>query len=103
MRIVEDYIDVQTDLIEINSAVYIGDYAIRLFFNDGVCKLVDFKSFLETSSHPSIKKYLDETKFKQFIILDGNLNWNDYDLIFPIADLHQGVVQNSISNYNLSQ
>jgi hypothetical protein len=54
--------------------------------------LVDFKSFLETSSHPSIKKYLDETKFKQFIILDGNLNWNDYDLIFPIADLHQGVV-----------
>jgi len=92
LRIVEDYIDVQTDLIEINSAVYIGDYAIRLFFYDGVCKLVDFKSFLETSSHPSIKKYLDETKFKQFIILDGNLNWNDYDLIFPIADLHQGVV-----------
>lgn len=92
MRIVEDYIDVQTDLIEINSAVYIGDYAIRYFFYDGVCKLVDFKSFLETSSHPSIKKYLDETKFKQFIILDGNLNWNDYDLIFPIADLHQGVV-----------
>ena len=30
MRIVEDYIDVQTDLIEINSAIYIGDYAIRI-------------------------------------------------------------------------
>ena len=92
MRVVEDYIDVQTDLIEIKSAIYIGDYAIRIFFNDGVCKLVDFKIFLETSTHPSIKKYLDETKFKEFIILDGNLNWNDYDLIFPIADLHQGIV-----------
>ena len=92
MRIVEDYIDVKTDLIEINSAVYIGDYEIRLVFNDGVSKLVDFKSFLESSSHPSIKKYLDETKFKQFLILDGNLNWNDYDLIFPIADLYQGII-----------
>ncbi len=92
MRIVEDYNDVKVDLIEINSAVYIGDYAIRVFFNDGVCKLVDFKSFLENSSHPSIQKYLDESKFKEFTILDGNLNWNDYDLIFPIADLYQGVI-----------
>jgi hypothetical protein len=74
MRLVEDYIDVQTDLIEIISAVYIGDYSIRLFFNDAVCKLVDYKSFIENSSCPLIKKYLDETKFKQFIILDGNLN-----------------------------
>jgi hypothetical protein len=32
MRIVEDYIDVQTDLIEIISAVYIGDYSIMFFF-----------------------------------------------------------------------
>ncbi|MDP4579129.1 MAG: DUF2442 domain-containing protein, partial [Saprospiraceae bacterium] len=64
----------------------------RIFFNDGVCKLVDFKLFLENSSHPAIKKYLDEFKFKQFLILDGNLNWNDYDLIFPIADLYQGII-----------
>jgi hypothetical protein len=92
MRIVEDYNEVLVDSIEINSADYIGDYAIRLFFNDGVCKLVDFKSFLENSSHPSIKKYLDESKFKEFLIVDGNLNWNDYDLIFPIADLYQGFI-----------
>jgi hypothetical protein len=92
MRIVEDYNEVLVDSIEINSAIYIGDYAIRIFFNDGVCKLVDFKSFLEKSTHPSIKKYLDESKFKEFLIVDGNLNWNDYDLIFPIADLYQGFI-----------
>ena len=92
MRIFVDNNEVQVDSIEINSAIYIGDYAIRIFFNDGLCKLVDFKSFLENSSHPSIKKYLDESKFKEFLIVDGNLNWNDYDLIFPIADLYQGVI-----------
>lgn len=92
MRIVKDYNDVQTELIEIKSAVYIGDFAIRILFSDGVNKLVDFKDFLETSSHPSIRKYLDESKFKQFVIVDGNLNWNDYDLIFPLADLYKGII-----------
>jgi hypothetical protein len=94
MKIVEEYTDAQTDVIQVKSAVYIGDYAIRILFNDGVNKLVDFKNFLESSAHPSIKKYLNETLFQQFSILDGNLNWNDYDLIFPIHDLYQGVIQN---------
>jgi len=92
MKIVEEYNREHSDLIEIKSAVYIGDYAIRIIFNDGVNRLVDFKSFLETSYHPSIRKYLDENKFKEFEIIDGNLNWNDYDLIFPIYDLYQGKV-----------
>jgi hypothetical protein len=90
MRITEEYSEIQTDLIEVKSAIYIGDFAIRITFNDGKNKLVDFKAFLESSSHPSIKKYLEESKFKKFDIVDGNLNWNDYDLIFPIYDLYQG-------------
>jgi hypothetical protein len=92
MRIVEEYTDSPIDLIEIRSANYIGDFAIRLFFNDGLNRVVDFKPFLESSFHPSIRKYLDETLFKQFEIVDGNLNWNDYDLIFPIEDLHEGKI-----------
>ena len=92
MRIIQEYIDIQTDEISVVTAIFIGDYAIRIFFNDGISKLVDFKSFLEKSSHPSIKKYLDEDKFKQFKVIDGNLNWNDYELIFPVADLYNGSI-----------
>jgi hypothetical protein len=92
MRIVEEYDDFQDDLIEIKSANYIGDFAVRLLFNDGTMRLVDFKPFLETSLHPSIRKYLNENKFKQFEIVDGNLNWNDYDLIFPLEDLYKGEI-----------
>jgi hypothetical protein len=33
-----------------------------------------------------------QNKFKNFKIIDGNLNWNDYDLIFPVADLHEGKI-----------
>ena len=92
MKITEEYIDYNIDFMEIKSVRYIGDYAIRIFFSDGSDKLVDFKPFLESSVHPSIRKYLDETKFKDYQIVDGNINWNDYDLIFPIEDLIKGKI-----------
>ncbi len=75
-------------VIAIVEANYIGDFAIRLTFNDGHQKLVDFKPFLEQAKHPSIKKYLDEPLFKSFQIVEGNLNWNDFDLCTSIADLY---------------
>jgi hypothetical protein len=92
MKIVEECNDFQIHLIEIRSAEYIGNLAIDLFFSDGINRLVDFKPFLETSLHPSIRKYLEEERFKQFKIVDGNLNWNDHDLIFPLGDLYQGKI-----------
>jgi hypothetical protein len=90
MRIVEEYNDSQVDILEIKLAKYIGDFAIRISFNDGTNRLIDFKPFLESSFHPSIRKYLDEKKFENFDLIDGNLNWNDYELIFPINNLHEG-------------
>jgi hypothetical protein len=92
MKITEQYINYNIGLIEIIDAHYIGDHAIRVNFKDGSSKLVDFKPFLESSLHPSIRKYLDEEKFKEFQIVDGNLNWNDYDLIFPVEDLYEGKI-----------
>jgi hypothetical protein len=62
------------------------------FISDGKENLVDFKPFLSKSLHPSIKKYLDENMFSNFSLTDGNLNWNDYDLIFPLSDLYNGQI-----------
>lgn len=90
MKIVEEYSNNNTELLTIGSAEYAGGYAIRLAFNDGSSRIIDFKLFLEASLHPSIRKYLDKNLFKQFKIIDGNLNWNDYDLIFPLFDLYKG-------------
>ncbi|HKK38452.1 MAG TPA: DUF2442 domain-containing protein [Cryomorphaceae bacterium] len=96
MRIVVDYKDSESGVnrLKIDSAKYLSDYVIRLKFNDGKERLVDFKQFLSKSLHPSIKKYLDESKFSKFSLTDGNLNWNDYDLIFPISDLYEGRLGN---------
>ena len=94
MRIFVDYKDSESGLkqLKIDSAKYLSDYAIRIKFSDGKERLVDFKPFLSKSLHPSIKKYLDEKMFSNFSLTDGNLNWNDYDLIFPISDLYNGQI-----------
>jgi hypothetical protein len=70
----------------------LGNYHVLIEFNDGVEKFVNFYDFLSNSQHQSIKKYLDEALFGSFKIIDGNLNWNDYDMIFPIADLYDGKI-----------
>lgn len=95
MRIIVDYKEKESglDLLKVDSAKYLSDYAIRIKFNDGIERLVDFKPFLSKSLHPSIKKYLDENRFSNFSLTDGNLNWNDYDMIFPILDLYNGRIE----------
>lgn len=82
-----------TEVLKVKQANYLSDYAIRITFNNGVEKLIDFKPFLSKSLHPSIKKYLNEKLFSNFAITDGNINWNDYELIFPISDLYNGKIE----------
>jgi hypothetical protein len=64
----------------------------RILFADGERRVVDFGPFLRRASHPAIQAYLDEERFRQFVISNGNVNWNDYDLIFPVADLYAGSI-----------
>jgi hypothetical protein len=81
-----------SQIITIVKAIYLNDYAIRIFFSDGKNRVVDFKSFLSKTFHPDIAKYLNEKKFKSFKIVEGNINWNDYEMIFPIDDLYNGQI-----------
>ena len=94
MKIIESYDnDTINDVIEIVSAEYVQDYLIRILFNDHSAVTIDFEPFLSKSQHPSIKKYLDRCLFSKFNIEDGNLNWNAYDLIFPVYDLYSGRIK----------
>ncbi|PSR54704.1 DUF2442 domain-containing protein [Adhaeribacter arboris] len=93
MRIWVNYNQNERQDLKIESAKYLTDYAIRMRFNDSTETLVDFKPFLFKALHPSIKKCLDESKFARFEIADGNLNWNNYDLIFPVWNLYKGKIE----------
>jgi hypothetical protein len=75
--------------IHITSVEQVGDYALRLVFDDGTAQTVDFKPFLSLSRHPDIRAYLEPARFAAYRIEYGELVWGDYDLCFPIADLYQ--------------
>ena len=80
-------------LISIEKAKYINDYKIYLQFNDGKENILDFENFILKSQHPDIKKYQDKDLFKNFNLEYGELEWNDYDLVFPIYDLYKGNIE----------
>ena len=47
-------------------------------------------SFLNNAKNPMTRKYLDKKVFKNFSINYGDIIWNDYEMCFPIWDLHEG-------------
>ncbi len=76
--------------ITITRVEYVDGLRLRIAFDDGVERVVDFEPFLSKSLHPDFRKYLGKRRFKKFAVDRGNLHWNDYDLIFPVADLYAG-------------
>ncbi|SHI43277.1 Protein of unknown function [Tangfeifania diversioriginum] len=92
MKIVEEPIVDYQIKIAVTGTVILDNYKLQITFNDETKTIVDFESFLKNSQHPAIKKYLDKTNFRNFEIVDGNINWNDYDMIFPVEDLKKGQI-----------
>jgi Protein of unknown function (DUF2442) len=75
-------------VLKVIEAAYIRDYELRLRFSDNTERIVDFGPFLAQSTNPLIRLYLDSDKFQEFRITGGDLEWNDFDLVFPIIDLY---------------
>jgi hypothetical protein len=81
-----------TDYLEITDANYVAGHRIRLTFNDGTMRVVDFGPFLARARNPDTTDYRDVEKFKRFRIESGDLVWGDYQMIFPIIDLYRGQI-----------
>ncbi len=81
--------------INIVAAESVGEYRLRLLFDDGVEQTIDFKPFLAHAHHPDLRVYLDPAMFSTFRIEYGELVWGDYDLCFPIIDLYRNQLEHN--------
>jgi hypothetical protein len=79
-------------VISIEKADYMGEYNIKFSFSDAVERIIDFSDFIKNAKNPMTKKYLDKKLFKEYSIEYGDIIWNDYEMCFPIWDLHEGKV-----------
>lgn len=75
-------------VINITRVEQSGDHCLRLWFDDGSEQAVDFGPFLRDSQHLKVRAFLEPDRFRTFRLEYGDLVWGDYDLCFPIADLH---------------
>ncbi len=82
--------------INITAVQQVGDYALRLSFDDHTAQTIDFKSFLTRSRHPDIRVFLDPARFAAFRIEYGELVWGDYDLSFPVIDLYRNQLDRGV-------
>jgi len=84
----------ENQIIFIEKVKQIQGFKLELEFNDKTVQIIDFYPFLSISLNPLIRKYLIPKEFSKFEIEGGDLEWNDYDLCFPIADLYQNKIIN---------
>nr|WP_083940595.1 DUF2442 domain-containing protein [Rudanella lutea] len=79
--------------LAVTGAEHVGELRLRLSFSDGTTQTVDFGPFLHNHPHPQHNKYRRLANFKRFRIERSNVVWGrDWDLIFPVSQLHQGYV-----------
>lgn len=78
--------------LSVKSASHKIGHILDIEFNDGHRECVDFATFIFTSGHPDYDKYKSVDEFLKFKIIDGNLNWDDYTMIFPVEDLYQNTI-----------
>ena len=76
-------------VINIVGAESVSDYKLKLYFSDGIERIIDFGPFLQKSRNPMIRAYLDPKKFANFRLEYGDLIWDEYGLCFPVADLYE--------------
>ena len=80
-----------------------GNLTVSLTFSDNTVQTVDIGEFFDKRSgkaerirrhpHPQYNKYLAPRKFSRFAIENGNIVWGkNWDLIFPVEQLHTGAV-----------
>jgi hypothetical protein len=81
------------DRLYIIKAENVGNLTVSLTFSDNTVHTVNIGEFIRRHPHPQYNKYLEPRKFSRFTIENGNIVWGkNWDLIFPVEQLHAGTI-----------
>ncbi|BED91322.1 MULTISPECIES: DUF2442 domain-containing protein [unclassified Pseudoalteromonas] len=78
--------------LSVVNAKHITGHILDIEFNDGHISTVDFATFIFSVGHPDYEAYKKIDGFLNFDIVDGNINWDDYTMIFPVEDLYKNKI-----------
>ncbi len=86
-------VEMSNATINVVSANQVGDYSLKIAFDDSTVQTVDFGPFFKRSRHPAVRAYLEPDRFATFHIAYGELIWGEYDLCFPVIDLYRNCIE----------
>ncbi len=78
--------------LSVKTARHSKSHILEITFSDGHISTVDFAPFIFSNGHPDYDKYKSVKEFLTYEVIDGNLNWDDYTMIFPVEDLYKSVL-----------
>lgn len=74
----------------ITKAEYMGEYRLKVWFDDGQMRLIDLKHFLETTPVKLAKPFLDLERFKEVRVEDGTVCWGDNEMDINPLSIYYG-------------
>lgn len=78
--------------LQVIKAIYVAEYKIHIYFNDGTDRIVDFENYLFNYEY-AYPEYRTLSKFKTFKVDKGELVWGkNWDIIFPVHKLYSGSI-----------
>jgi hypothetical protein len=81
------------EYLDVVEARHVAGHKVCVQFNDGFERVIDFGPFLRKTQNPDLEKYRALSRFKTFQVHSGNLIWGDYEMVFPVSDLHAGKIE----------
>ncbi len=86
-------------ILSVVSAKYVNKLRLEVSFNDGLIQIIDFADFLQQTKLPDLKKFRKASSFKNFKIINGNVMWGDFEMIFPVEDLYKNKIFNKDNSF----
>ncbi len=78
--------------LTVGNVSHLAGHILEIEFSDGHKQVVDFAPFIFSNGHPDYDQYKKIDKFLAYEVIDGNLNWDDYTMIFPVEDLYRNTL-----------
>lgn len=78
--------------LRVTSIEQLGSHTLKLLFNDGHVSVINFLPYITNHKNEMVTDYIDSTLFNGYKLDNGNVNWNDYDMIFSVNDLYDGKI-----------
>ena len=64
-------------MLSVISAEYVGDYKIKVTFDDSTSGIADFRQKVSTDHRPIIRELFDLKKFKAFAVEADTIVWDN--------------------------